>query len=68
MYAAKKGNGKTAITVKNLIIIMGSGVLFIEEGKEKGTGKEKKITFQAKNLFSNSVFNLIPVFGGKAQL
>lgn len=30
-----------AITVMNLIIIMGSGVLFIEEGKEKGTGKEK---------------------------
>lgn len=39
--AAKKGNGKTVINVMNLIIITGSGALPIEEGKEKGTGKEK---------------------------
>lgn len=39
--AAKKANGKAAINVMNLIIITGSRVLPIEEGKEKGTGKEK---------------------------
>lgn len=52
--AAKKGNGKTTITVKNLTIITGSGVLPMEQKLEK----ERLYTFRAKNLISNSVFNL----------
>lgn len=51
--APKKGNGKAIITVKNFSVIMGCGVLPIEQKLEK----EQLYIFQAKNLILNLVFN-----------
>lgn len=52
--AANKENGKTTITVKNLAVITGSGVLPIEPKLEK----EQLYTFHAGDLICNPVFNL----------